>query len=233
MRNQSEQRRGHARCNPGRVTMAEIRRRHRGNFFDRASKRGGRGGDSFYGPFTGMGGVIFLTFSPYFGPSIWRFYDDGRITDVSPPDGHRLSLKLALALARSWAKGTHPSTADVLRSMGTPGATKLAATWLGEAKQRVLDDMRSRRLPITINPQDWLDIHGADAYAMPAPAEVERALHATPALSRDATINRAYLESAVRHDIAGWIGSMGHTKALKRLGKSAFRENPRRRRRTP
>lgn len=222
------------RRNPRRMTMADVRAANKraGHFFFDTSRRGYYGGsrESFRGPYTGPGGTFILSHqsaSEEGAPEKFTLYavkEDGVIRHALYLDG---PLGLAVELAKAQASKRPPSLADVLHGLGVRDASVVARRWLQTTQAKIVEDMRSLKLPITV--RDWAemqDITNAYEYTSTADGDYPRAV--ADAAERYPRA-MSYVLDAVIREVEEWLQSQGHVKALKRLGKDAFRDNPRRR----
>ncbi len=227
------------RSNPKerRMTMADVRAANKraGQFFFDKGRPGYHLGrrERFYGPYTGPAGTFFLSHQRQ------NVYDDDRrlvadrfdIFEVKTNGIIRLSraiggpLVFAIEETKTRATGKAPELAVALRACGVRNPVTTAQAWIRDTHANIIEDMRSMVMPIMV--RDWSEMQNfvdANAYGLTPDGAYPEAL-------MDADLDTEKLNFAIGSlvaEIDAWLQSQGHVKALKRLGKKAFRENPRR-----
>lgn len=228
-------RRASVRSNPKerRMTMADVRAANKraGQFFFETHRPGYHNGrrERFHGPYTGPVGTFFLS---HLSKSEDGEEDRFVIFEVKTNGIIWLSrniggpLGFAIEQTKTRATGKAPKLAVALRACGVRNPAVVAQTWIQDTQANIIEDMRSMVMPIMV--RDWSEMQNfvdANAYGLTPDGEYPGAL-------MDADLDTEKLNFAIGSlvaEIDAWLQSQGHVKALKRLGKKAFRENPRRR----
>lgn len=155
------------------------------------------------------------------------------------------NTRVAKLMARHYADGTHPTTAEVLRAYNVPKPEAFAKTRMAPLKAAILRELRAMRLyPY----QGWDEIRAVlgDEFTDSVFSTDREPLYPTDSeyLFFGDGGARSLLYEAMAEEIEEWMRTDA-VKALKRLGKHAFepdtdtgtgtaaRENPTRRRRNP
>lgn len=213
-----------SRSNPRRWTMAAIRRANENSgwaYFDRRDER-------LLGPYQGPAGPLVLVHRR--ANTDEALPEDNHLAWFDPATGYTqraislpAPLPLAVEVAKAWAAGRPMKLEAALRALGVRNAGPTALAWVQATQRAILDDMRS--MVVTFAVGDWATLREhvrADDYLLGHDyAELDR-------LGRyaDDPEVRSRVLNALIDEVDAWLRAGGHVKALKRLGKGAFCENP-------
>lgn len=219
-----------SRSNPRRWTMAAIRAANKaaGRYFFDTGRRGYWGGqrEVFLGPYEGPVGVFFVShraMSSDTPETISLEAFDPATGNVRRMGSLPAPVRLAVEVAKAHTAGRPMKLEAALRALGTREPATTALAWVQTTQRAILDDLRSMVVPVAVG--DWATLQEhvrADDYLLGHDyAELDR-------LGRyaDDPEVRSRVLNALIDEVDAWLRAGGHVKALKRLGKGAFRENP-------
>lgn len=221
------------RRNPRRMTMAGVRAKSRAyaratyghdGFFSAQNSRF-FGPEKFDGPYSGPGGTFF-TKTGRGGAGVYVVEDSGDVhtdweSDRRYPD---MTRRLGVEVAKARAAGKPLTAAAVLRSAGVANASAVGARWLRMVQANIVEDMRSQKLPLLVH--GWSDL---ERYTDPGRYLLTPTGEIPPGADEASDSSIELARRAITEEVDAWLQAEGHVHALKRLGKKAFRDNPRRR----